>query len=341
MTAVTIRQVAEAAKVSQATAARALSGYGSVSPQAVAKVRAAAERLGYRPNRIAQALRLGSTHAIGLVAGDIENPFFASVARHLGDAVEKSGYALLVANSDEKVEREKRNVETLRAHLVSGLVIAPTAQHSAPHLEALAASGVPIVVVDRQVAGLEVDSVVVDNEEGGHRAVKHLLEAGHTRIGIVCDHLELGSTAERFAGYQRALQEHLLPPDGRFVAVAGPSREGAHEAVLRLLSLPDRPTALFCSDTFMTSGALLAARELGLAMPDELSVVGFDDSDLLQITRPSVTTVQQPLPELGRRAGELLLERLQGEDAPPRHVRLSTHLVVRESTGEPPRAQAD
>lgn len=339
--AVTIRQVAEAAKVSQATAARALSGYGSVSDQAVTKVRAAAEQLGYRPNRIAQALRSGSSHAIGLVAGDIENPFFATVARHLGDALEENGYALLVANSDEKIERERTNVETLQAHLVSGLVIAPTVQRSAPHLVALVRSGVPIVVVDRTVAGLDVDSVVVDNEEGGHRAVDHLLELGHTRVGMVCDHLQLGSTAERFAGYQRALQEHGMLLDGRLVAVAGPSREGAHEAALRLLSLPDRPTALFCSDTYMTSGALLAARELGLEIPHELSIVGFDDSDLMKVTRPSITTVQQPLGDLGRRAGELLLERLQGEEGPPRHVRLTTDLIVRESTGSPSPSQTD
>lgn len=333
--ALTIRDVADAAGVSQATAGRALGGYGSVSPAALERVLAAADELGYRTNRVAQALRSGQTRTVGFIPGDLENPFFAKVARHLGDALEAEGFTLIVSSSDERPEREQKILETFRAHLLSGVVIAPTAQVAAPHLEKVISDGIPLVLVDRRVEGVEADSVTVDNEGGGLQAVSHLIGLGHRRIAIVSDSLQTASTSERFIGYQKALSGHDIAFDPQLIGVAGFSREDAYASTLRILSLGERPTAIFSTDAFMTEGALRAIRERGLRVPEDVSIVGFDDVDPRALMNPSVTVVAQPVAELGQQAARLLLEQLAGAERPPAHVDLETELIIRDSTGKP------
>ncbi|WP_353987122.1 LacI family DNA-binding transcriptional regulator [Ruicaihuangia caeni] len=337
---VTIREVAEAAGVSQATAARALNGYGSVSARALERVTESAARLGYKTNMIAQALRLGQTRAIGFVPGDIENPFFAKIARHLGDTLEASGYTLLLSSSDERPDRERKVVETLRQHMVSGFVVAPTAQDDAPHLAQLVEDGVPLVLIDRRVEGLRADSVTVNNEGAGFQAVLHLIEHGHRDIAILVDDLQIASSAERFAGYQKALDAHGIRLEPTYIGVGGASREGAYEAAHRVLTLAHRPTALFATDNFMTEGALRALRDLGLRMPADVSIVGFDDFDLTTFVDPAVTVVAQPIAELGQEAGRLILRRLEGAEDEPHNVNLLAELIIRGSVEAPPASDA-
>ncbi|MEX1079908.1 MAG: LacI family DNA-binding transcriptional regulator [Homoserinimonas sp.] len=332
---VTIRDVAAAAGVSQATAARALNGYGSVSAKALEKVTASAALLGYKTNIIAQGLRLGQTHTVGFVPGDIENPFFATVARHLGDTLEAGGYMLLLSSSDERLEREQKIIETLRAHMMAGLVIAPTSAASAPHLSALVEAGVPLVLVDRRIDGVEADTVTVDNEGGGFQAVSHLIELGHKRIAVLVDDLAISSSAERLAGYRHAFEVHGLRLDPSLTAVGGASRDGARDATRQLLSMSDRPTALFTTDNFMTEGALRAIQDAGLSMPEDISLIGFDDFNLTTFVQPGVTVVSQPIAELGQEAGRLMLRRLRGERDPSHNVSLLAELVVRGSARPP------
>lgn len=333
---VTIQDVAQAAGVSQATAARALNGYGSVSASALERVTNAASRLGYQTNMVAQALRSGQTRTIAFVPGDIENPFFAKVARHLGDTLEDAGYILLLSSSDERLDRERKIIETLRRHMMSGLVIAPAAQEGAPHLAQLVTDGVPLVLIDRRIQGIEADSVTVNNEGAGYQAVLHLVELGHRRIAILIDDLQLASSAERFAGYQKALDAHGIRLDPRLIGVGGASRQGAYDAAMRVLSLPDRPTALFTSDNFMTEGALRAIRESGLTLPYDVSIVGFDDFDLTTFVDPAITVVSQPIAELGQEAGRLMLRRLEGARDEPHNVNLLAELIIRGSAAAPP-----
>jgi LacI family transcriptional regulator len=332
----TIRDVADAAGVSQATAGRALGGYGAVSPAALERVLAAADRLGYRTNRVAQALRSGQTRTVGFIPGDLENPFFAKIARHLGDSLEAEGFTLIVSSSDERPEREQKIIETFRAHLLSGIVIAPTAQVAAPHLEKVIRDAIPLVLIDRRIAGLDADSVTVDNEGGGYQAVAHLVELGHRRIAIVSDSLQIVSTSERFIGYQKALADHQIPFDPQLLGVSGSSREDAYASTMRILDLGDRPTAIFTTDTFMTEGSLRAIRERGLVVPADISIVGFDDVDPRSLMNPSVTVVAQPIAELGQQAARLLLEQLAGVEREPQHVDLVAELIVRDSTGPAP-----
>jgi LacI family transcriptional regulator len=328
----TVADVAKAAGVSFATAARALGGYGHVSAKARAKVDAAAAELGYRRNDVARALASGATRAVGLVVGDVENPFFATVSRGVADVLEPEGYTLLLANSDEDPVREARAIEALRMQ-VDGLLVAPAASTGADRTKD---PDKPLVLLDRTVTGLDADSVTVENVAGATRAVEHLIAQGHRRVGIVTSGAGSSSTAQRIRGYRAALKKAGIAPDDAWQALNPHfTAAGAYEASLAMLGAGrrTRPTAVFTTDNFMTHGLWLAARERGLRVPKDLAIAAFDDVDWLTLVDPPVTAVVQPVMELGREAGRLLLRRLAEPDAPLRRVRLATELVVRASSG--------
>jgi DNA-binding LacI/PurR family transcriptional regulator len=221
---VTVREVAARAAVSQATAARALGGYGYVSAAARRRVEEAAQQLGYRPNDVARALASGSTKTVGLIVGDIENPFFAGLARGVANAVEAKGYTVLLANSDEDLGHERRAVEAFRTRLVDGLIIAPVTGSESAHLRG---GQRPVVLVDRAVRGLHVDTVTVTNAQGAATATAHLLALGHRRIGVVTDSPEIHSTAQRLRGYRRALRAARITPDESLISYGASTQEGA------------------------------------------------------------------------------------------------------------------
>lgn len=333
---VTIRDVAQQADVSQATAARALGGYGYVGDDARQRVHAAARALGYLPNNAARTLASGTSNIIGLVAGDIENSFFATAARGLADVVEEFGYTLIVANSDENVGRERRAVDSLRANRVDGLVVAPASSNDGAHLAEAASAGTPIVLLDRTVRGLAVDSAVSDGLAGSMAAVRHLLAKGHRRIGIVLDAAEtpLTSMTMRLRGWADALREAGVDPDDSLVVYASSPMQDGYKATFELLGRPHPPTAVFSASNFMTIGALRAFRELDIVLGRDLSLVAFDDFELLNLYEPPVTAVAQPVRQLGREAGKLLLARMQGDSGKPKRLRLPTELVVRDSCAE-------
>jgi LacI family transcriptional regulator len=329
----TIRDVAREAGVSQATAARALAGYGYVSPATRHRVRKAATSIGYRPNVVARSLVSGATKTIGVVVGDIENPFFAGAARGIADVLERDGYTLLLANSDEDLGRERRAVEALRARQVDGLAVVPSSGDDGAHLAAILREGRPVVLLDRPIAGLAVDAVLVDNRAGAERAVHHLASLGHRRIGLVGDSPGIVSTGERIDGYRTALAAAGAPVDDALVSLGGSTIDEGHRLARALLDRPDRPSALFTVNNFMTAGALGAIRELNLRIPEDVALVGFDDLDWTTLVDPPITVVAQPVAELGRAVAERLLERLRGDLGPPQELRLRTRLVVRGSCG--------
>jgi LacI family transcriptional regulator, galactose operon repressor len=332
--AVTIHDVARLSHVSVATAARALGGYGYVSAGARARVEDAARTLGYVPNSLARALASGVTGVIGLVVGDIENPFFAAAARGLADVVEKRGYTLLLANSDEDEARERAAVAALRSRRVDGLVVTPHAGSASPHLRA-AVESTPVVLLDRTVRGLGVDAVTVDNAAGARAATEHLLAHGHRRIGIVMDEPVIASSAERLRGYRAALAAAGAERDRALVSVGGSSRAGGYRAASALLALAPRPTAIFSADNFMTVGTMHALRDAGLRVPRDVSVVGFDDLEWTTLIDPPLTVVAQPAGELGGEAGRRILARIDGATGRPRRIRLETELILRGSVAPP------
>jgi LacI family transcriptional regulator len=330
---VTIKDVARAAGVSQATSARALGGYGYVSPSTRRQIEKTAKRLGYRRHDVARALASNTTHTVGLVVGDIENPFFATAARGLADFLEPEGYTIFLANSDEDLDREQRLVEALWARRVDGLVLAPSVRTKSPHLEELVKADRALVLFDRPVRGLAVDVVLVDNKQGAKRAVDHLLQLGHRRIGLVSDSPEIASSAERIAGYRAALSASGIEVDEQLVSIGGSTQAEAYDAARKLWEQGRPPSAVFTANNFMTIGTLLALRDLGLRIPADVALVGFDDLDWTTLIDPPLSVVRQPVDRIGRVAGERLLARLRGDRSRPKRVRLPTELVIRKSCG--------
>jgi LacI family transcriptional regulator len=331
---VTVKDVAQAAGVSQATAARALGGYGYVSATSRRAIEDAARNLGYRRHAVAQALASNVTHTVGLVVSDIENPFFAAVARGLSDVLEAEGYTILLGNSDEDLEREERLVEAFRSRRVDGLAVAPSVGSSIPHLADLVSAGVPLVLFDRPVRGLRADVVLVDNRQGARTAVEHLLRVGHKRIGLVSDSPEITSSAERIQGYRAALEEARLPVDDRLIALTGSTRADGYRGARALMEQRRRPSAIFTANNMMSVGTLLALRDLGLRVPDDVALVGFDDFEWTTLIEPPLTVVRQPVQEIGWCAAGRLLARMRGDRSQPRRIRLPTEFVVRGSCGE-------
>lgn len=332
---VTLKDVAAAANVSRATAARALSSYGYVGDETAKRIQEAADSLGYRANRVAQALRRGQMPIVGFVPGDIQNPFFARIAHDLEVELRKQRHNLLIASSEEDVEQEKELLESLRSLSVRGFVLAPTSATDNQHVVKLAREGAPIVLIDRIAKNVRCDSVVVDNEGGAREVVDYLVANGHRRIALLRDESRISTARERLAGYQNSLQEHGIPFDETLIGVSRSTVEHAIEATIRLFSRRDRPTALFTVDSLMTQGALLALRSMGLSIPQDVSLVGFDDFDLATFTDPQITVVAQPIAEIGPLAAKLLLDRLGGKRVAPRHMSFPTRLIVRGSVSPP------
>ena len=354
-TAATITDVAAAAGVSVATAARALGDYGSVSPATKDRVQTAAQQLGYRANHLARSMVTGSTRTVGAVLSDIENPFFSAALRGITDVAEGAGYEVVVVNTDEDPEIEREAVRALLERRVDGLLVSPAHGAEPRHLQHAIAGGTPVVLLDRLILGVASDSVGVDNRAAARTATQRLVDAGHRRIGLVTgdtaetrpglarvvdDGVETafgGTTGLRVAGYRDALLEAGLLPDPELLAADGLRPQDAASATRRLLALSDPPTALVALDSLLTLGVLQAMDDLGLRWPDDVSIVGFDDAEWTEVVSPPLTVLAQPVLDLGRTACELLLHRLRGRDGRPEHRWLPTRVVERASVGPPPR----
>ena len=334
----TIREVAERAGVSPATAARVLGAYGYSSEESRKKVQAAAQELNYHPDQVARSLATGRTSVIGLVVADIENPFFAEIARGVADVAAAHGLTIILANTDEDQAKQREAIKVLLGMRVVGLIIAPASSRYQPDLAGLHERGFPIVLVDRRVEGVQLDSVLAMNAEGAEEAVTYLLDLGHRGIGVVSDSPEITTNAERLEGYRRAHGRAGLQVDEALVRVAQYTRAAAQREARALLESPNRPTALFGTGNFMTIGCLLAARDLGLSIPRDVALVGFDDMDWATIIRPQLTTVAQPTRLMGRAGAEQLVARLGGDGSPAREIRLPVQFHVRESCAPPAKA---
>ena len=355
---ITITQVAAEAGVSTATAGRVLGNYGYTSDDVAAKVQAAARKLGYKPNSLARSLVTGKSHTIGVVAADIDNAFYARVLRGIGDVARARGFGVILTNSDEDLEREKDAVQLLLEKRVDGLIVAPCDVRGSAHLRSLIAGGCPTVQIDRASYDLAADSVTVDNRGSAREAVTHLLKAGHRRIAIIAELEELhnGSLEEfvrqaahfssngetlypswqRLQGYVDAHRDFGVPVDPGLIGRVGSySSDAACQAATVLLQSPDRPTALFAADGTMSIGMMQAIADLDVQIPEQLSIICFDDLDWMKFTRPAITTIHQPVHRIGSMAAELLLARIAGDTSVPKHNVLEARLQVRDSVAPP------
>lgn len=338
---VTIDDVARAAGVARATAARALGSYGKVSRSTKDRVVRAAARLGYRPNGLARSLRSGSTGTIGVVIADITNSFFSRSTRGISDVASSGGYELLLVNTDEGRRIESQSVHTLMAKRVDGMIVAPAWTADPAHLRAATESNVHLVLLDRQVDGVVADVVSYDARPGTSAAMTALIAAGHRRIAFVTasaapDQLITTTRARLDVFHERLSDAGVSDPD-RYVRFGAYGESAAETVTAELLTESEPPTALLASDTVIALGALRAIKKLGLRIPNDISLVTVDDAPWTDLVTPALSTVVLPSYAMGKIAADLLLGRIAGSDDPPRQVVLSTSFLARESIGEPPR----
>lgn len=326
-----MKDVAELAGVSSATVSRVLRNRPNVRPEMRERVMAAVRELNYRPNRVARSLRVQQSTIIGLAVTDIvEGSFFTGVARAVEDVAFKHQYALFLCSTDETPERERLYLELMRAEHVAGVIIAPTRDVDV-RLAPLFEDKIPVVAVDRRVEQYEVDTVLSDNLDATHKLVSHLLEHGYRRIGAIAGIPTITTGRERLEGYRRALAAYDIPFDSRLVFSVVPREANAYEAMKALWKR--KPDAVFTSTEVLTAGALRAMQELGLDVPGDVALAGFDDPFWSNLVRPHLTCVRQPTYEMGQLAADLLIERLHTPTRPTREVVLKSKFIVRESCG--------
>jgi LacI family transcriptional regulator len=328
---VTMQQVAAEAGVSVSTVSKVINGRYGVASDTVESVTAVIERLGYEASLVARSLRNHRTNVIGVLVADFE-PFSAEVLKGAADAIHGSGFELVAYSSggrvDEHVGWERRYLSRLMGTLVDGAVLVT------PTVTDVQFDG-PIVAVDPHTGSSPLPTVAADNLQGARLGVGHLLELGHTRIGMITGREDLVSAQLREQGYREALLAAGLPVDGALVRNGAFEPEPARMAARELLTLPEPPTAVFAANDLSALGTLEVAAELGVSVPDQLSVVGFDNIPESALAEPPLTTVEQPIRQMGHDAIVMLTELIRGGVLEEQHVTVQTKLVVRRSTAAP------
>jgi LacI family fructose operon transcriptional repressor len=292
---------------------------------------AVVEKLNYRPNRIARSLRIQQSNTIGLIVADIQNPFFTSVSRAVEDIAYGQGLSVFLCNTDENPNKEAMYLNLMRDENVAGVILAPTHQTVDAFADRVSLD-IPIVVIDRRVRNVDVDSVLIDNVEATYKLVEHILADGHQRIGGLFG-IDSTTGRERQEGYGRALKEHGLKPSSDLVSYINPKEEDGYKAAVQLLSLPEPPQAILASNALLSVGAFRAIREHKLMIPDQIAFVSFDETSWASLVEPGITVIEQPTYEIGQTATELLLKRLEEPSRPTREIILKGKLIICQSCG--------
>lgn len=328
-----MRDVAERAGVSINTASRALTNKPKISPETKRKFLLVAQELGYRPNRIARALRSQKTHTIGVIVGDIANPCFSALVRG-GEKVSRIyEYSAILQETDEDLEREKKSLETVLAAQVDGVLITP-AQRDKASVGMLLECGTLFILMSRCFRNLETNYVVMDDYRGGFiatecLATECLIQRGYHYIAIFGGPMHLSSGYERYAGYLEAHKIYGVEVHKHLVITGCLTMEDGYRAAVRLLKRRDRPEAIFAFSDFVALGAYRAAYELGLRIPQDLAVVGFDNTSLGLCLNPPLTSVEKNPEELGKRAAFALIKMVQGKISGPIKLKVNVHLEER------------
>lgn len=328
---VTVADVARSAGVSTASVSRALSGADGVGAAVRERVIAVAEELGYRPNTVARSLRTSRTQTIGLIIPDVVNPFFGELALAVEDAAHRQGYSVILCNANEETRRQDRYVELVLARRVDGLLLTPVLADS-PALHAAARQGVPMVFVDRTVAGLGTAVVRADGRAAISALVDHLVRLGHERIAVITGPRKSLTGRERLAAVGAALRAHSLSLRRDFVRVGNFQADSGRRAAAQFLDLDEPPTAVFAIDNLMALGAVQEFRRRGLKIGSDIAVAGFDDPPWFQLMEPPMTTVAQPVSRMGTLAVETLFKAIGGGRV--RSQLLDCELLIRSSCGE-------
>jgi LacI family transcriptional regulator len=344
---VTVADVARDAKVAKATAARSLGGYGAVSDDVRQRVQAAAEALGYHANGLARSMNTGRSNTIGVIVGDIENPYFGVAVRGITDTAKAAGYDVILANTGEQLEVEIDAARVFVEKRVDGFIVAPTSFTITDHLSDIVNSGRPLVLLDRHVDNLDLDVVEVDNEKVARAAAQHLIDSGHERVAFITTlefelsayrtgaELGVSSVSARINGILAAMTAAGVENPERYLRFDANSGAGVKGVTRELMQLDEAPTAIIASDSLIAMGVLSELRQLGLTVPDDVSFIMFDDFEWATLIDPPLTVIAQPVYEVGVAAAKRLIARIEGRVTGPLLQLFPATLVHRESVARP------
>jgi len=329
----TIYDVARKAGVAPITVSRVINQTGYISADKRQRVEAAVAELGYVPNRLASSLRSRRTHTLALVLSDITNPFFTNLARGVEDTASDAGFTVIFCNTDESEAEEQKYLGVLLQKRVDGILLVP-ARSNPDSLRMLQHNGTPVVVLDRRIPHVQADVVRCDSEDGAYQLTRLLLGLGHRGIAMLTGPKNVSTSADRVAGYRRALNEAGLAKRQQMVFYGDFRQASGYQMAQQALAAQPRPTALVAANNFITIGALKALQEAGLRVPEDMALVGFDDLPPAMVAFPFFTVATQPSYEMGQAGTRLLLERLENPAARPfQEIILPTEVIVRQSSG--------
>jgi len=331
----TIHDVAKRAGVGSITVSRVINNSGYISSETRERIQKAIDELGYVPNTLARSLRSRRTNTVALIVTDITNPFFTTLARGVEDAANEAGYTVIFCNTDESAAKEEKYLNVLLQKQVDGLLLVPT-QRSVNSIHQILKHGTPVVVLDRRIPEVDVDSVRCDSLDGAYKLTKYLVSLGHRQIAIMSGAVGVSTADDRVAGYRKALEEDGIAISDRYILRGEFTPDSGYSMTEQAINLPLRPTALIAANNFITIGAMKALQEAEMEVPEDMALAGFDDLPPAIVTFPFFTVVSQPAYEMGTQAMQLLLKRLSAKEVVAfQEVILPTQLIVRRSSGPP------
>ncbi len=327
-----MNEVARKAGVSIATVSRVLNNSQSVNDETRLKILKAIRELKYQPSRVAKRLRSksGSSNLLGVLVPDIRNPFYVDVLMGIEDIAYKNNYAIIMCNFSQDEKKEAMYLDILESEAIDGLIAAPATEYD-QRLKKMVKNGLPVVCVDRGLKDSEVDLVWVNNEAGAYSAVDHLIKTGYKRIAHIGGLPSIPSTVLREKGYKAALNDHHIPFDPNMVRHGDSTYESGAKLAKALLCSDTPPDALFTGNNLITLGALETIHSLKLRIPQDIAIIGFDDMSWANSLNPALTAVRQPACEIGKRAGELLIQRINDPKRPCIQMTMNAELMIRSS----------
>ncbi|YCA45546.1 LacI family transcriptional regulator [Bacillus sp. JZ8] len=326
---ITIRSVAEEAGVSIGTVSKVINDSGKISEKTRKKVFQAMQKLNYKPDAAAASLRGKRTKLIGLLVPDISNPFYAGIARSIEDRSHEVGLNVMLCSTDNNTEKERNYLALLTSQRVDGLVVA-SAFRSTVLLQETIDRGIPSVLIASEIPQLSINTVTVDDYKGGYLATSHLLDLGHKDIAIISENVR--SNEPRLAAYKDSMREAGIDVKPEYIMKTEATIQKGYECAKKLLLLDEKPTAIFACNDLLAAGVIQAAKELELDLPRELSVVGFDNTVLSTTTAPMLTTVSQPIKQMGAKVVDLLRQEMEESKGYKERLLMAPELIVRQST---------
>ncbi|MGP1458611.1 MAG: LacI family DNA-binding transcriptional regulator [Treponema sp.] len=326
----TIYEVAKRAGVSTATVSHVLNRTRYVSDELKARVMAAIKELNYKPNTAARRLRDGNSKAIGLIVPDCTNPFFAEIARAVDRVCFSLGYNIILCNTDNSAAHQTYYLDMLISKQVDGVIFISCGTPDCG-IQKCETACIPAVIVDRDANIGRADRIIINNEQGGYDAAKYLIQLGFTKIGCIAGPAEISSSIRRTEGFKRALKEHGIPLNENLIYNGDFHYKGGKDAFAHFQNLPEQPEAVFACNDMMAIGFIHAAAANGVSVPGDVSVIGFDNTELAAVISPNLTTIAQPIEEIAEIATKRLLKRIEAQDGEVKRIVLEPRLIVRET----------